>query len=179
MLLSLNKARGFTLGAEGACCLHNSKVLQRCCDCPLHPPLLRGLLARALVLWPHDGIVAKELLQPENKCTRRTGCARRGGYLRAHLLQSPWPLPSALRSAPAQPCFGCWGRSEEAAVLCGICKLKGNALGLLFFFCLRKMQAAALHVFHCITSRLSYSSNQRPWQERGFSTRAVFELELL
>lgn len=65
--------RGCTLGAEGACCLHNSKVLQCLCDWPLCPPLLCRLLARALVLWPHDGIVAKELLQPESKGSPRRG----------------------------------------------------------------------------------------------------------
>lgn len=74
-----------------------------------------------------------------------------------------------------------WLLGEKRGSSCPVwdLQMKGNALGLLFFFCLRKMQAAALHVFCCITSQFSYSSNQRPWQERGFSTRAVFELELL
>lgn len=74
-----------------------------------------------------------------------------------------------------------WLLGEKRGSSCPVWDLQTERkrLGFAFFFCLRKMQAAALHVFHCITSRLSYSSNQRPWQERGFSTRAVFELELL
>lgn len=77
--------RGCTLGVEGARCLHNSKVLQRLCDRPLCPPLLCRLLARALVLWPHDGIVAKELLQPESKGGPKKG----GGCLGSPCFRAP------------------------------------------------------------------------------------------